>query len=148
MSRRKEIVNYITNELKNINASTSTYDSNYTFKTNIFNNSFRMLRFIDEVNDFPSLYLTAGTEIRDFQSLGLTEGTLDITIRTYVYGNDNSYEILDNLLEDIEHVVYSISNNPQLGILDIKIDNIQTDEGLLSPYGLAEVELSVSYTLF
>lgn len=147
MSKRKQIVNYITEQLKSINGAVSSYNSSYTYKTNIFNNSYRQLRFIDEVNDFPSLYLTAGTEIRDFQSLGLTEGSLDITIRSYVYGNDNSYILLDNLLEDIEHVVYSISNNPELGILDIKIENIQTDEGLLSPYGLAEVELSVVYTL-
>lgn len=147
MSKRKAIVNYIKDSLKNIDAGISSYNSSYTYKTNIFGNSFRQLKFIDEVNDFPSLYLTAGTEIRDFQSSNLTEGTLDITIRTYVYGNDNSYEQLDNLLEDIEHVVYSISNRPDLGILDIKIENIQTDEGLLSPYGLAEVELSVVYTL-
>lgn len=147
MSRRKEIANYIVDQLKNINGQTSTYSSLYTYKTNIFNNSYRQLRFIDEVNDFPSLYLTAGTENREFQSQGLTEGTLDLTIRTYVYGNDNSYNQLDDLLEDIDHVIYSISTNSQLGILDIKIDNIQTDEGLLSPYGLAEVELIVTYTL-
>lgn len=146
-SKRAAIVQYITEQLKHINKGVSPWDSSYTFTSDIHNNSKRQLRFLDEVNDFPSLYLTAGTETRDFQSQGLTVATLDITIRLYVYGEDNSQVQIDSLLRDIEHVIYSLNGLSDIGILDITIDNITTDEGLVTPYGLAEIELSTIYRL-
>jgi len=125
----------------------SSYDAGYTYNTNLFNNVFRKLKFLDEVNDFPSLYLSAGTEIRDFNSKSLTVATLDVTIRAYVFGEDNSQSLADDLIQDIEHIIYSLGDNPDKGILDITIDNISTDEGLAIPYGLAEVQTTVSYRL-
>jgi hypothetical protein len=73
--------------------------------------------------------------------------TLDVIIRAYVYGEDNSQSLSDYLLEDIEHVVYNIGDNPEKGILDITIESISTDEGLAIPYGIAEIELSIVYRL-
>ena len=51
------------------------------------------------------------------------------------------------LVQDIEHVIYSLGDNPEMGILDITIDNISTDEGLTTPYGIAEVELTIVYRI-
>jgi hypothetical protein len=93
------------------------------------------------------LYIAAGTEIRDFNSKSLTVATLDVTIRSYVYGEDNSQSLADDLVQDIEHVIYSIGDNPDKGILDITIESISTDEGLAIPYGLAEAQLTVVYRL-
>ena len=50
-------------------------------------------------------------------------------------------------LHDVEHIIYSLGDNRDKGILDITIDNITTDEGLAVPYGIAEIELSVVYRL-
>ena len=133
--------------MKNIDGAASNYNASYTFTQNLFNNVFRKIKFLDEVNDFPALYLSAGTEIRDFNSLSLTVATLDVTIRAYVYGEDNSQSLADDLVQDIEHVIYSLGDNPEKGILDITIDSISIDEGLATPYGLAEVELTVVYRL-
>jgi hypothetical protein len=147
VNRRTEIVQFIVTRLKEIDGGVSPYDSSYTFATNVFDNVFRKIRFLDEVNDFPSLYVSAGTEIRDFQSENLTEATLDVIIRAYVYGEDNSQTLSDDLVQDIEHIIYALGDNPDKGILDITIDNIITDEGLALPYGLAEIELSIVYRL-
>ena len=146
-SRRTEIVDFLVTSLKNIDGAVSNYNASYTFTQNLFNNVFRKIKFLDEVNDFPALYLSAGTEIRDFNSLSLTVATLDVTIRAYVYGEDNSQSLADDLVQDIEHVIYSLGDNPEKGILDITIDSISIDEGLATPYGLAEVELTVVYRL-
>lgn len=146
-SRRKEIVEYIVTQLKQIDGETSGFNPSYTYFNNLFNNVFRKLKFLDEVNDFPSIYVSAGTEIRDFNSKSLTVGTLDVTIRAYVFGEDNSQNLSDNLVQDIEHVIYSLGDNPEMGILDITIDNISTDEGLATPYGIAEVELTIVYRI-
>lgn len=147
VSRRKEIVEFLVERLKDINGEQSTYDASYTFNLNIFNNVFRQLKFLDEVNDFPALYLAAGTEIRDFQSENLTVATLDVIVRAYVYGEDNSQAISDLLIEDVEHIIYNIGDYPEKGILDITIESITTDEGLATPYGIAEIELQIVYRL-
>lgn len=147
VNRRTEIVELIIEQLKKIDGNPSTFDTSYTFSTNLFNNVYRRIKFIDEVNDFPALYLSAGTEIRDFQSENLTVATLDVIIRAYVYGEDNSQTLSDYLLEDIEHVIYNIGDDPDKGILDITIESISTDEGLAIPYGIAEIELSIVYRL-
>jgi uncharacterized protein YccT (UPF0319 family) len=146
-NRRTEIIDFLVTNLKNINGGVSTYDNNYQYNHNVFNNVFRKIKFLDEVNDFPSIYLSAGTEIRNFQSENLTVATLNVIIRAYVYGEDNSQTAADNLVDDIEHVIYSIGDEPEKGILDITIENISADEGLAFPYGIAELELSVVYRL-
>ena len=146
-SRRSEIADFLVTSLKNIDGAASNYDASYTYTQNLFNNVYRKIKFLDEVNDFPALYLSAGTEIRNFNSLSLTVATLDVTIRAYVYGEDNSQSLADDLVQDIEHVIYSLGDNPEKGILDITIDSISIDEGLATPYGLAEVELTVVYRL-
>lgn len=146
-NRRTEIIQFLVAHLKEIDGDISPYDTAYQFNHNVFNNVYRKIKFLDEVNDFPSIYLSAGTEIRNFQSENLTVATLTVTIRSYVYGEDNSQQLADDLVQDIEHIIYNIGDNPEMGILDITIENITQDEGLSFPYGVAEVELSVVYRL-
>ena len=146
-NRRSEIVDFLITELKNIDGGTSNYSASYTFNVNLFNNVYRGVKFLDEVNDFPAIYLAAGAENREFESLSLTVATLDVTIRAYVYGEDNSQSLADDLVQDIEHVIYSIGDNPDKGVQDIIIDSITVDEGLVEPYGLAEVTLQIAYRL-
>jgi len=147
VARRTEITDFLVSQLKEIDGAVSDFNSNYTYSQNLFNNVFRRVKFLDEVNDFPALYVSAGTEIRDFNSKSLTVATLDVTIRAYVYGEDDSQSLIDNVTNDIEHVIYSIGDNSDKGILDITIDGITSDEGLATPYGLAEVELTIVYRL-
>lgn len=146
-SRRKEIVEFIVTQLKEIDGESSDFNPSYTYVNNLFNNVFRKLKFLDEVNDFPALYLNAGTEIRDFNTKSLTVATLDVTIRAYVYGEDDSQTKADELVQDIEHVIYNLADSPEKGILNIQIDNVSTDEGLAEPLGLAEIVLTVEYRL-
>ena len=134
-SRRSDIIDLLVTELKKIDGGTSDFDSSYTFNTDLSNNVERKIKFLDEVNDFPSLYIAAGTEIRDFNSQNWTNATLDATIRAYVF------------IQDIEHVIYRIGDNSNKGIQQISISNLSTDEGLLTPYGLSEIEVTIDYIL-
>ena len=146
-SRRTEIIDLLVTELKKINGQVSTFDSDYTYNTNLFNNVYRKLKFLDEVNDFPSVYIAAGTEIRDFNSENLTTATLDDTIRAYVFSDDNSQDKIDELVQDIEHVIYRIGDNSSKGVQQFSIANISADEGLVAPYGLGEIEITIDYIL-
>ena len=55
-SRRKEIIALLVDKLKEIDGQ-AVAGTNYTYNLNVFNNVKRGIRFLDEVNDFPSLYL-------------------------------------------------------------------------------------------
>ena len=107
-SRRTEIIDFLVTQLKEIDGAQSGFDSSFTYNTNLFNNVFRKIKFIDEVNDFPALYLSAGTENRDFNTKSLTVATLDVTIRAYVFGEDDAQTKVDDLVQDIEHVIYNL----------------------------------------
>ena len=146
-SRRSDIIDLLVTELKKIDGGTSDFDLSYTFNTDLSNNVERKIRFLDEVNDFPSLYIAAGTEIRDFNSQNLTNATLDATIRAYVFSEDESQDKMDDLIQDIEHVIYRIGDNSDKGIQEISISNISADEGLFTPYGLSEIEVIIDYIL-
>lgn len=145
--RRTEITTLLINSFKNINGGISTYDNTYTYRSNLFNNVYRGIKFLDEINDFPSAYVQPGTETRDFNTKNLTNATLDVTIRVYIYSEDDAQNKLDDVLQDMEHVIYSLGVGLDIDLLDIFISNISTDEGLVAPYGIGEIGLTIDYLI-
>jgi hypothetical protein len=143
MSRRSSIVSTLAEKLKVI-------DGTGSYKTNLFNNSFDKLKFWDETSDFPSIYVVAGSETREYLPAGFAWGFLNISLKVYTRG-ELALHLLENLLEDIENVidgckgilVYDTVNNYQTS--ELSITSIVTDEGLLNPYGVGEVNLLVRY---
>ena len=142
-SRRRDIANFLVGELKKIDGNASSFDSSYTYQVNLFDNVFRRLKFLDEINDFPSVYLQAGTEDRVYQSKGLTTSTLDLMIRVYVHTED-AVETLESTMQDIEFVIYNMDTE-KYGMMDVQVATMSTDEGLLDPYGIGEVGGTVQY---
>ena len=142
-SRRRDIANFLVGELKKIDGGVSTFDSSYTYQVNLFNNVFRRLKFLDEINDFPSVYLQAGTENRIYDSKGLTTSTLDIMLRVYIH-TETAVEELESTMQDIEFVIYNMDTE-KYGMMDVQVSTMGTDEGLLDPYGIGEVGVTVQY---
>jgi hypothetical protein len=143
MSRRTSIVKALAEHLKVI-------DGTGSYKSNINNNSFAKLKFWDEVNDFPCIYVTAGQETREYLPAAFVWGFLNVSLKVYTKGED-AIQLLEDLLEDIENVidglkgvlVYDTTNNYDTA--EISITSIVTDEGLLNPYGVGEVNLLIRY---
>lgn len=142
MSRRTSIVKALAEKFKVI-------DGTPGYKSNLFNNSFAKLKFWDETNDFPSLFIVAGSESREYMPGAFTWGFLGVSLKVYCKGDD-SQQLLEDLLEDIENVigtterlVYDPINNYET--TEILISSITTDEGLLSPYAIGEINLQVRY---
>ena len=151
MSKRKELINYINEELKNIDGSRSSYgDQSYIYGINLYRRVERRLVTIEEELNFPSLYTTVGNEFRYYNSAGFTEG--DISIRLVGYLQDieeNLRPLRDSFVQDIEHVIYNMSYKPELGMEDLYIDQISTDEGEfeLLGYSVIEVTLTLRYKI-
>lgn len=143
-TRRQSIINSLVTALKGI-------DGSGDYLSNVFNNVTPRLKFWDEVEDFPSIHLNAGSETRDYQGGGYKDRFLSVTIRVYVKEED-AVEALDKLLEDIETVIetnsrlqYTDRQNKTQYTQQITVVSIDTDEGVLEPYGVGEILLEVRY---
>lgn len=142
-TRRSAIVNAFVTKLEEV-------DGTGAFLTAIHDVSPR-LKFWDEITEFPAVHLNAGSETREYLGGGEKFRFLTITFRCYVHDED-SVEALEQLLEDVETVLEV--NNPltyvdNLGnnvtTIQTTIVSIDTDEGVLEPYGIGEIICTVQY---
>ena len=145
MSRRSSIVKAIAEKLK-------TIDGTQPYTTNIFGNCYPRLKFWDEVQDFPAIYLSAGTELREYHPADFAWAYLNVSIKAYVRDTEDPQGLLEALLHDIETcidanrvLVYDQDNN--LETTEILVQSIMTDDGLLIPYGVGEINIQVRYAL-
>jgi len=107
------------------------------------------LKFWDEVNDYPSVHVNAGSETRQYLPGGFKWGHLMISIRIYV-NSENPEEDLEEILEDIERVIDGygkLEYDTNKYIEDMQILSINTDEGLLAPIGVGEMTIKIMYDL-
>lgn len=143
-TRRLGIVEALVTKLKTINGAGE-------FLTDLNENVSPRLKFWDEVEEFPAVHLNAGSETREYQGGGYKDRFLSVTLRCYVQDED-AVLALDELLEDVETV---LENNSRLAYADrtgttqytqqITIVSIDTDEGVLEPLGVGEVNIEVRY---
>lgn len=129
-----------------------TIDGTGSYQTDLASQSYPKLRFWDEVNDFPSVYLSPGTETRDYQLAGFAWGMLNVCVKVYCKNEDDPQTQLEELLADLEvcvnanrQLVYDLTNG--YTTTEILIDSITTDEGLLAPYAVGEIYLQVRYQI-
>ncbi len=141
-SRRRDIINYLISQLKLIDGTVSAYG--YTFKTNLSQNVYKGLKYIDQINDFPSVYVQAGEETYRYNSKTNTEAFMTIMIRIYAYEEHSLYK-LEDLVDDVTHVLERIKYDQSHRIISAEITSIDTDSGLLDPYGLGEIMVAVQY---
>ena len=144
-SRRANILRALAEKLKDI-------DGSGAFLSDLQNNVHPRLKFWDEVVEFPAIHLNAGAETRQYQAGGYKDRFLAITIRCYVQDEEDATEALNVLMEDIETVIeensrleYADSQNNTFSTQQITIVSINTDEGVLEPLGVGEIDIEVRY---
>ena len=135
------ITSAIAEKLKEING-----EAPYT--TNIYEHAYAKLKFWDEVSDFPSVYVVTGSESREYLPAAFTWCFLNISIKLYCKGED-SQDQLEDLIEDVENLLDStlgrITFNDTKSTEEISVTSITTDEGLLAPYAVGEINILVRY---
>ena len=144
-SRRANILRALAEKLKDI-------DGSGAFLSDLQNNVHPRLKFWDEVVEFPAIHLNAGAETRQYQAGGYKDRFLAVTIRCYVQDEEDATEALNLLMEDIETVIednsrleYTDSQNNTFNTQQITIVSINTDEGVLEPLGVGEIDIEVRY---
>jgi hypothetical protein len=143
-TRRLAIVEALVDVLKGINGT-----GNY--RTNLFLNVSPRLKFWDEVEEFPAVHLNAGSETREYQAGGYKDRFLTVSVRCYV-NEEDAVNALESLLEDVETVIeensrlsYKDKNGDTQYTQQITLISIDTDEGVLEPFGVGEMQLEVRY---
>jgi len=142
MSARSDIVNALVAEIKLI-------DGTGNYVSNVYTNVYNKLKFWDEVNDYPSLYLNAGPETREYLPAGFKWAYLTVMVRIYVNAEEPEEE-LERIFTDIETVIDAngeLDYNSGRKTEDINIMSIHTDEGLLAPIGVGEITLQIMYAV-
>jgi len=142
MTRRTSIVTAIAEKMQ-------VQLNGITYPSNVFGNAYPTLKFWDEVNDFPCVYMSPGTEIRQYELSAFAWGLMNVSIKVYTRGEDAQLQ-LEQLLEDIEKLLESNKNlvydaTKDLITTEILVVSITTDEGLLKPYAVGEINIQVRY---
>ena len=108
------------------------------------------MKFWDEVESFPCLHMSSGTETREYYGGGQKWRFLTVTIRVYVNADDPITE-LEELLEDVETVLddagqfdYRTTTGTQQ-VTQLTVVSISTDEGALQPLGVGEMIVEIRY---
>ena len=145
MTKRTQITKALVEQFKAI-------DGTGPYITNLYGNAYAKLKFWDEIQDFPSVYVTPGSETREYLPGDFAWGYINLAVKAYVRSEDSAQEQLEQLLEDLERcvdsnrvLVYDTQNN--LETTEILVLSITTDEGLLVPYGVGELNLQVRYAI-
>lgn len=147
MSNRVNVTNHLISQLKVINGGVSPYDPSYTFSTDIHDNVYKYELFFDEIHDFPSLYVVSPIEDRQYHSTDTTNALIQTIIRIYLQSDDLELA-KENIINDIIHVIYNITiPDVNYQLQQITIDSIAKDSGVMDPYGLVEVFLTIQLGL-
>ena len=114
------------------------------------NNVHRTYKYMHDLNDFPAITFIPSREDRDHFGAGQVHGILAVQLRCYVYDGDTA-DIADEcerLADQIEEAVDTFSAaNRALEVEEARVVTLRTDDGLMTPYGVADLQISILYRL-
>ena len=105
---------------------------------------FKRYKYLDEINDFPSITFVPRLETRDHRGAGLKLATLQIDLRLYEYDRDIAE--LDLRLREVEDQVDTFAAAQRaLGVEIAQVVTVGTDEGLMRPYQVGDMQILITY---
>ena len=114
------------------------------------NNVHRTYKYMHDLNDFPAITFIPNREDRDHFGDGQVHGILAVQLRCYVYDGDTA-DIADEcerLADQIEAAVDTFAAaNRALEVEEARVVSLRTDDGLMTPYGVADLQISILYRL-
>tara|TARA_Y100000817_G_C16713180_1_gene480233 strand:- start:6 stop:428 length:423 start_codon:yes stop_codon:yes gene_type:complete len=134
-TRRTQIINALISHLA---TNTSILEDNIS----------RNYHVLGEVNDFPALTMIPRAEVRDHRGAGRKIATFNIQMRGYVHDGDGTeiISVAEDLGEEIEDAVETFAASARTHeVEEAVVTSFSTDEGLFAPYGIADLEVAISY---
>lgn len=140
-TKRGLIAEAFLEELKHITVSKG-------FNTDLYGNIHKNFVLPGDDPEVPMINFTTGTERIVYQPGGFQDRYLQLSIRCYVEDSSDSIRATDLIIADVERVIDGSSRlvlSDGTTIRDMKISLIDTDQGVLAPLGVAEIEVVVEY---
>lgn len=140
---RSQALSKIITALRRIDGRTSPWNPSYTFNEAVYDQVYSRDLFLDEINSFPCVMCVAERVTVKHTGGGQRYNILQFRIRGVTWNNqvEDAGELL---AEDIEHVFTHIrQDHPMFD--EIRLDSIQTDEGLNAPLGAVILEGTALY---
>jgi hypothetical protein len=103
----------------------------------------RGLRFLHEINSFPSFYVHPRNESRRHDSAGAKLAILQLDVRGYGWHEDLSY--IENLVRSLETAVQSYRLAHLNLVHEARVTTLRTDEGAMTPYCICDMTVEILY---
>lgn len=151
MARKRDITNLLVEQLKRIDGSVVDDPLNsygpHTMSHDLDNRVFSRFKYIDDINDFPTVCIYNATESRSHIGGGVKYANYTANLRAYIKSSESeSITDADKLLDDIEYILQNMRKQDcGLDIVDVRVISTETDEGLFAPYAIAEVNVEIVY---
>lgn len=105
----------------------------------------RRLVFLHEVNDFPSICMTAGSESRFHYGANQRLAQLSVDLRGFIYDED-AVGNAEAYARSIEVAVDAYaSSHYDIGLREARVLSLRTDEGLFEPHGIIDMTIQITY---
>ena len=106
---------------------------------------YRGLKFLHEINDFPSFYVHAGAENRTHYGAGFKLCIIDISIRSYNFTDNvvTTEDIARELETRIQQYRYTNTE-----IEEARVTSLSTDEGMMEPYSVCDINAQILYRIY
>lgn len=98
--------------------------------------------FIDQISDFPAVALLRPSVERANIGDRVTIDRFSFVVRGYVKTDEDSISASEALARSIEETIQSL-DSPL--IYSARVLSVETDEGLLSPYGMCDIACEVDW---
>ncbi len=135
---RFQAIKKIIDSLRAIDGRTSPWDASYTFNCDLADNAIDREVYVDEINQFPCVMCVASGVTVKHSGGGQRFNIMPFRIRGITW-DENVEDAGELLADDIEHVISHVRDrNPEFD--EIRIETIQTDEGLNAPLGAVILE--------
>lgn len=103
----------------------------------------RGLRFLHEINSFPSFYVHPRGENRRHDSAGAKLAILQLDVRGYGWHEDLSY--IEQLVRSLETAVQSYRLAHLNLVHEARVTTLRTDEGAMTPYCICDMTVEILY---
>lgn len=104
---------------------------------------FRGIRYLHEINDFPSFYVHMLRETRTHISSSHKIGIITMDMRIYAH-----HETVDEIERLVRLAETALDKLRKDCIADeIRVTAVSTDEGIMLPYSIADLKLEILYRI-
>lgn len=107
-------------------------------------NAYNRWVYLDEVNDFPTVCMLSRGETRFPDQTASDVSVMTLAIRGYIHSED-SIVAAEALGCSIEDAFEQFKLENPCSFREIRLIESRTDEGLYSPYGILDMQVSITY---